>query len=148
MTDTINYKEILNNQENSLKIVLSEIVHTYPLYKIYQNNPIYSSEHQKDIENLEKIKGDIFLNIGSLKSKTSELSDDIKSKNDLITKLNASNKKLETKLNTLKNQDLAASGQLKDVRFDYNLLFTENIILTSIILGYISFLYIKNTFYN
>ena len=45
-------------------------------------------------------------------------------------------------------KNLAASGQLKDVRFDYNLLFTENIILTSIILGYISFLYIKNTFYN
>lgn len=128
------YKKTLSSAYKSFNLALDEIRHSYPLYKLYQNNILYKKEYISDVENLEKIKNNIFVSKNNLLMDSETIKDNIMKKNDKITELNKENSILRKKLNTLENQNFAAGGELIDKEYIYNINLAENIILIVLII--------------
>lgn len=123
------YRTILHTQERNLNLVLDEVVNSFPLYKIDNS---FKDEYLSDIANLEKIKSEIFLNMNSLRKDSKFLSDSLIEKNIQIAILNKENKKLERVLNSLENENGAASRELLNRKERYYIKLIENIILLSV----------------
>ena len=136
------YKKLLNSSYKSFNLGLEEISHSYPLFKLYPDNSSYKREHTRDVQNLEKIKKNIFINKNNLQSDSETITKNISKTNKKITELNKSNNILTNKLNALENQNSAASGELIDKKYIYNIYLAQNIILAIIMAGSIG-LYIK-----
>ena len=138
------YTLIINKKNRNFKNLLDEIVNSYPLYKLNKNIDSYKEIYEKDMINLEKLKGNIFLLSSDLQNNSKSLTKFIKEKNNIIEKLNNDNEKLVEKLNTLENQDNAANGELQSKNINFYMQLLQNfLLLTSAILlsiKYINFL--------
>ena len=137
------YKKILNSAYQSFNLSLEEIMHSYPLYKIYPNDDSHKREYTRDIQNLERIKSNIFINKNNLRRDSETITNNISKTNAKIEELNKSNARLTKKLNDLENLNSGASGELQDRKFIYNINLAQNLILVVIITGCTGLLYYK-----
>lgn len=133
------YRLLINERKKSFNNLLNEIVNSYPLFKINKNIDTYRNTYKKDVENLEKIKSNIFLTSNDLQNDSKLLTNFIKEKNKIIEKLNKENKKLTKELNTLENQDNAADGEFENRIKNYYIKLTENLILLGLSISLIIF---------
>ena len=129
------YTMIISSAYKAFNLSLEEIAHSYPLYKLFPNDSSHKTEYNKDIQNLERIKSNLFINKNNLRRDSEIITQSISNKNDKIEELNMSNERLIKKLNTLENQNFAATGELKIRQFVYNINLAQNIILIIIITG-------------
>ena len=129
------YRLIINEQKTTFNNLLDEIVNSYPLFKINANIESYRKTYDNDIDNLEKIKSKIFLNLNNLQNDSTSISNLIASKNKIIEKLNGENSELTRELNTLENQDNAADGELESRIKSYYIKLIENLILFGSAIG-------------
>ena len=125
----------INEQKISFNNLLDEIVNSYPLFKINTNIDSYQKTYEIDIENLEKLKSKIFLNLNNLQNDSIRVTNFIEKKNQDIEKFNIENKKLNKELNTLENQDNAAYGELNMKIESYYIKLIENLILFGSAIG-------------
>ena len=139
------YKNILSSAYKSFNLSLEEIVHSYPLYKLYPDNSLHKREYNKDMQNLERIKSNLFTNKNNLHRDSETITHNIAKTNDKIEELNKSNSRLTKKLHSLENLNSGASGELIDRKFIYNINFSQNLILVAIITGCSGLLYYKET---
>ena len=139
------YKKILNSATQSFNLSLEEIQHSYPLYKLHPNDSSHKKEYTKDVQNLERIKSNFFINNNNLRRDSEIITHNLSNINDKIEKLNKSNARLTKKLNDLENLNSGASGELQDRKFIYNINLAQNIILVVIITGCTGLLYYKET---
>lgn len=137
------YKKILNSTYMSFNLSLEEIINSYPLYKLYPNDNSQKREYTKDIQNLERIKSNIFINKNNLRRDSETITHNITKTNDKIDELNKSNARLSKKFNSLENLNSGASGELKDRKFIYNINLAQNLILVALISGCTGLLYYK-----
>lgn len=137
------YKKKIISAYQGFNLVLEEIMHSYPLYKVYPNDISYKREYTRDIQNLEKIKSNIFINKNFLQKDSETITHDISKTNKKIEELNKSNSRLTKKLNDLENQNSGAVGELMDRKFIYNINLAQNIILVVIIVGSIGLYTLK-----
>jgi len=124
------------NQQNELtqryNIIISEIVKTYPNYKLYSAD---STGYTQNIVNLEKLQEEIFLMKNNLSKSTDELQKNIKIIDDKIFSLGEDNKKLQGELDLLTNSDNAAHGRLTDSTHLYNRQLLGNWLLVGLVLS-------------
>lgn len=123
---------LIMNEHNTIFInLLDEIVNSYPLYKMNQGVKSYKNTYENDLQNLENLKADIFLNYNNLQNDSDKVSNFIKRNNQMIERLNRENRDLTKKLNTLENKDNAATRELVNSSTNSYIKFSENIILFS-----------------
>lgn len=139
------YNEILNSSYNSFNIILEELSKSYLSYKLYPDSTLYKKEFNRDLNNLERIKSNIYTYKNNLIKDSEIITNSISEINSKITKLNKSNKLLTKKLNTLENQNFAADGEFIEKKFIYNINLAENIILLSVIITSIGIYYLKKS---
>uniref|UniRef100_A0A6C0IJ91 Uncharacterized protein n=1 Tax=viral metagenome TaxID=1070528 RepID=A0A6C0IJ91_9ZZZZ len=111
------FKDLNNELTQRYNIIIAEIVKTYPSYKANNN---YEDGYKKNINNLEKLQGELFLLKNNLNKSTDELQKDIKEIDDKIYNLEEENVKLRGELALLTNSDNAAHGRLTDAKTMYN----------------------------
>ena len=125
------YRLIMNEHNTIFINLLDEIVNSYPLYKMNQGVESYKNTYENDLQNLENLKADIFLNYNNLQNDSDKVSNFIKRNNQMIERLNRENRDLTEKLNTLENKDNAATRELVNSSTNSYIKFSENIILFS-----------------
>lgn len=135
------YKIILDSQYKSFNLALGEVIHSYPLFKTLKLDE-YKNAYLKDMENLERIKSDIFMNMNNLRNDSEILSNSIASINKKIGKMNKENSRLSKELSALENNDTAAEGELDTRKKRFYIKLVENFFLVSIIVSSLGY-YIK-----
>lgn len=129
------YTKILSSSYQAFNLGLEEIMHSYPLYKLYPNDNSHKREYNRDVQNLERIKSNIFINKNNLRSDSETVTNSVSSLNKKIGELNKDNTRLTKKINDLENLNSGASGELQDRQFIYNINLAQNVILAVIITG-------------
>ena len=135
-----NYEKKFTSLYNMFDMSLEEISKSYIKYKLESN----ISEYKQNMEIFNSIKAEIYTTKNDLSADAKLMNSKLMDLNGKITKLNIDNTKLSNRSNTFDDQGLAAEGELKDQKFLYNELYTQNIILIIIIFGNIGFYIINN----
>ena len=123
------YSDDLNKLYSMFNAALVEITDTYVQYKLGDK-----SNYLTDLTNVNNVRADIFTKQQELFNGTEILKSKIDKLNNIITKLNLQNTNLTNEINKFDNSGLAAEGELKLQKTIYKELFTQNIVLTILIL--------------
>jgi hypothetical protein len=132
MEPPTHFKNLQNELTQRYNIIISEVVQTYPNYKLYSAN---STGYNQNIVNLEKLQEDIFLMKNNLTKSTDGLQKNIKIIDNKIFSLGEDNKTLQEELDLLTNSDNAAHGRLTDSKYLYNRQLLGNWLLLGLVLS-------------
>ena len=97
MESPTNFRNLQNELTQRYNIIISEVVHTYPNYKLYSAD---STSYTQNIVNLDKLQEEIFLIKNNISKSTDELQKNIKVIDNKIFSLGEDNKKLQEECST------------------------------------------------
>ena len=129
------FKDTYKELNQRYFIIISEIVKTYPPYKVVPKFNNYKADYEHNIENLQQLQEEIFLFKNKLSKATDTLQEDIKQIDDTLYTIEEELKKLREEFAYLSNSDNAAHGQLVDSKTLYNQQLTGNWLFFFIITG-------------
>jgi len=129
------FKNIYKDLNQRYFLIISEIVKSYPPYKVVPKFNNYKAEYENNIENLQKLQEDIFLFKNKLGKATDALQEEIKQIDDTLYAIEEELKKLREEFAYLSNSDSAAHGMLVDSKTLYNQQLTGNWLFFVIVTG-------------
>lgn len=140
------YGQRIYNLNRSYRLALDEVIESYRDFMVYPENASYQETFQVDEETFNNLKSDIFLLKNQLSSDLNIMNRLNNIYNYLINRFNQENKNLTKKLNTLENQNNAATGELDLITEKYYITAFKNgfLLFLSIFLTIISAYKIKN----
>ncbi len=137
------YDKKIKELDQRFYLVLDELKKSYPIYKVYPDNPEYENIYSNDISNMEKTNIDIFSLKKSIDKDSIILNRIIKHRNKLITKKKEENKELKKQLENLLSGANSSTGMIDQKQDIYNMQFFHLVILGLSALGIMVFTYRK-----
>ena len=137
------YDKKIKELDQRFYLVLDELKKSYPIYKVYPDNPEYENIYSNDISNMEKTNIDIFSLKKSIDKDSIILNRIIKHRNKLITKKKEENKELKKQLENLLSGANSSTGMIDQKQDIYNMQFFHLVIVGLSALGIMVFTYRK-----
>ena len=119
------YKQKIKELDTKFSLILDEIIKSYSIYKMNQDYPEYQNLYSSNMNNLEKIKSDIFLLQNSLENDNQKLIDYINIADSKIEQLQEENDTLHSKFKYLYSSYNTSDGLIDETQYLYNMKLLE-----------------------